>query len=325
MAAEKPYWTDEPRTGVALLDQYAPATTDEDVFRYLYNHSAMSEQGRKIFDEINNDRQGNIVNRIQGVLIDPKNKDAFRGIWKVLTNASISQRNGQRTLLYSNPGMRQLYTTQAGHYSTTRVPYLGIPFDKFWMGKNRWWSYLPFGWGDKADDKVRDVVYNITAGNPDSVVYGMRDPADTKWEEPSGTPAKKLELPSNENGGMHYVTPALVAGAPLAILGGMMAKKRPLMTGIGILGAAGLAGAAYGMAKDKNWKGWAPVESLTASFDDMFRKKGSVEHGLTNTIDNATPSAYLAELALGGFRETTECPKCLPDHTGSSPADTRIH
>ena len=316
--------------GVALVDDPSNVT-DADVFQYLYHHPSMTPEGKRILEGINRDRKGGLITRLQSALVDPRNEKAFQPIWRVLTDASITQKGGKNTLLYSPKSMQSLYKTQSDIYDDYGI-FKGFGWknspsvSRVWLNPNAHWkNYLPFR--GKIDKAIRDKIYKVTANE---VIFGNReneplDLSNKEWYNGKESTGGPLKWPGAQQGGMHYVAPALAAGVPLALIGGMMSKRNPLMTGLGILGAAGIAGAAYGMAKDKNWKGWSPVEKFTNYYDNAFRKQSSVEHGLPYTIDNASPSTYLTELALGSLGESSESTKGLPYYPSSSPSDTSIY
>lgn len=316
--------------GVAIVDDPS-SVSDADVFQYLYHHQDMTPAGKKLLEAINNDRYGGLIVRLQSEIANPRNAEAARPIWKILSNAAISQKGGAKTLLYSPQSMHSLYNTQSDIYDGYGVfkdfGWENSPsISRMWLNPSaKWKRWIPFN--SKIEKALREKIYNTTANG---VVFGPRqedklDLSDKEWYKKKNGYGGPSDLPDKDYGGMHYVAPALAAGAPLAVVGGMMSKKKPFMTGLGILGAAGLAGAAYGMAKDKGWKGFGPVESMTKYYDNAFRKQSSAEHGLPYAIDDTTPSAYLTELALGGFGKAAECPECLPYYPSSCPSDTGIY
>lgn len=55
-----------------------------------------------------------------------------------------------------------------------------------------------------------------------------------------------------------YLVPALLAGAPVALLGGALGGHR---VGFGTLAAAGLAGLGYGMYREHTGKGFTPIDN----------------------------------------------------------------
>lgn len=55
-----------------------------------------------------------------------------------------------------------------------------------------------------------------------------------------------------------YLVPALLAGAPIALLGGALGGHR---VGFGALAAAGLAGLGYGMYREHTGKGFEPIDN----------------------------------------------------------------
>lgn len=67
--------------------------------------------------------------------------------------------------------------------------------------------------------------------------------------------SKPAAQPAHE---LSYVAPALLAGAPLALLGGALGGHR---VGFGTLAAAGLAGLGYGMYREHTGKGFEPIDN----------------------------------------------------------------
>lgn len=68
-----------------------------------------------------------------------------------------------------------------------------------------------------------------------------------------------------------YMLPALAAGAPLALLGGLGGGSK---WGLGLLGAAGLAGLGYGMARHNGWDGWSPINNFADTVNGWFGMGG---------------------------------------------------
>ena len=87
---------------------------------------------------------------------------------------------------------------------------------------------------------------------------------------------------SQQNPSMwNYMLPALAAGAPLALLGGLGGGSK---WGLGLLGLTGLAGLGYGMARQNGWEGWDPINNFANTINGWL----GMGNNQTNTPNQNT-------------------------------------
>lgn len=97
-------------------------------------------------------------------------------------------------------------------------------------------------------------------------------PQQGQQQAAPATPQQQTQQQQQQNPSMwNYMLPALAAGAPLALLGGLGGGKG---MGLGLLGLAGLGGLGYGYARSQGWDGWSPVENMANMMNGWFGMGG---------------------------------------------------
>ena len=269
------------KTGAQYFTEDNEGWSNEDAFNALFN--TLSPQQQQSYTQSGAGRDINSL--IATAMANPKAYgNMLTYIAKDQELALQGKRSALSTVLDQNPFAKQVIDQMRTQMSDKMKETVDIPVLKQLGMTNGMGRALGGHW---TDGMLQDNVVN---GMQDYMTGGQQQQGQqqTTPTNPQAQQQPQQQTQQQDPSMWSYMLPALAAGAPLALLGGLGGGSK---WGLGLLGLTGLAGLGYGMARQNGWEGWSPINNFADTVNGWFGMGNNSNQNTQNQDTNRPPTA----------------------------------